>query len=173
MMENNYELYHYGVKGMKWGVRKKRPETEVDRARAAKKTAHKEYNAAYNKAYKYSSRHPISQFVGKKAKAESDRLWEDAYTKADASIAAKKAYKQAKKDDKQAKKLSISRKDAENKAADALDRVSKYMFFNGDKIPNNFAIQRGLDTLSDGLRNGDGVWNSTMDAIDKYTFFAD
>ncbi len=25
MNKNQYELYHYGVKGMKWGVRKKKP----------------------------------------------------------------------------------------------------------------------------------------------------
>lgn len=30
---NNHELYHYGVKGMKWGVRKDREKGTISRAR--------------------------------------------------------------------------------------------------------------------------------------------
>ena len=37
----NGELYHYGVKGMKWGVRKKYDYTDVDRKRDAMKSAKK------------------------------------------------------------------------------------------------------------------------------------
>lgn len=51
------ELMHYGVKGMKWGVRRARPQTAVDSARANYKTAKKEYNKSFNKAYNLSLIH--------------------------------------------------------------------------------------------------------------------
>lgn len=108
-MNYEYELMHYGVKGMKWGVRKKRDPVQTsdlrrkyDDTKAAKKTADKEYNKAFNKAYRYSQYHPISQYVGKKQKAESDRRWEDAANKAKTYVTAKNAYKDAKKERKQA-----------------------------------------------------------------------
>ena len=44
---SEYELYHHGVKGMKWGVRKKRYEADVERS--AKKLANlktKEFESA-------------------------------------------------------------------------------------------------------------------------------
>lgn len=90
------ELYHYGVKGMKWGVRRR--SEAVKTARSNYKAANKEYKKAYNKAHNYSSRHPVSQFVGKKKKAEADIRWDDAINKADKANKAKAAYKQAKKD---------------------------------------------------------------------------
>lgn len=65
---NNNELMHYGIRGMKWGKRKAQPANDVQRARAAYKKANKEYSKAYDSAYGYSSRHMVSQFVGKKAK---------------------------------------------------------------------------------------------------------
>ena len=33
MNRNQYELYHYGVKGMKWGVRKKRDKSSFNTSR--------------------------------------------------------------------------------------------------------------------------------------------
>lgn len=91
------ELYHYGVKGMKWGVRKKRPETELDRLKAARKVAKKEYNRSFNKAYNRSiaAYSPI-----KKHRQANDARWEDAYNKGQAYDKANKAYKDAKKQEK-------------------------------------------------------------------------
>ena len=97
----NGELYHYGVKGMKWGHRK-RIDTPVGQARATYKQAKKDYNKSFNTAYKYSRRHPISQFTNAKRKVESDTLYTDAYNKAVDYNKAKTAYKQAKKDRKAA-----------------------------------------------------------------------
>ena len=48
MNKNQYELYHYGVKGMKWGVRKDRM-TRSQR-RAAKKELKEEYSRAKSTA---------------------------------------------------------------------------------------------------------------------------
>lgn len=111
MYEN--ELYHHGVKGMRWGHRKAQPVSgsrgRMQSAKADYKSAKKTYNKSFNKAYNYSGRHPISQFVGKKAKAESDARWDQAYKDAERMNSAKSAYKSAKKNAKTEKKASIKR----------------------------------------------------------------
>lgn len=119
---NADELAHYGVPGMKWGHRKnryagvsidgsKRRAAEKARqqmilAKRNKRAADKAYDKSYNKAYGYSSRHLISQFIGKKAKKESDRRLADAHSKATAANKAKDQYKAAKKAYKFAKKMA-------------------------------------------------------------------
>ena len=99
------ELMHYGVPGMKWGHRKALPisaqRARYDAAKQQYKADKKAYSKSFNKAYSYSSRHPISQYVGKKQKAESNRLWEDAYDKATQANKSKSAMKQAKNERKQ------------------------------------------------------------------------
>ena len=99
------ELMHYGVPGMKWGHRKALPissqRARYDAAKQQYKADRKAYSKSFNKAYSYSSRHPISQYVGKKQKAESGKRWDDAYDKAVQANKSKSAMKQAKKDRKQ------------------------------------------------------------------------
>lgn len=99
------ELMHYGVPGMKWGHRKALPissqRARYDAAKQQYKADKKAYSKAYDKAYSYSGRHLISQFVGKKQKAESDRRWKDVDNKATQLNKSKSAMKKAKKDRKQ------------------------------------------------------------------------
>ena len=134
------ELYHHGVKGMKWGVRKADYNTEgmrskniydrlddledqeiraysanrrnyrsakkqvkseakarVQEAKAANKAAKKAYNASFNDAYKFSQRHPVTQFVKKsKNYQKANDKWADAQKKAEAAVAAKKNLKEVK-----------------------------------------------------------------------------
>lgn len=85
-MESNY-LVHYGVKGMKWGVRKDRYDDPdrfgIKAAKAERKKARKEYSKAYDKAYNFSEKHLVSQYIPKsKNYKKSNDLWEDAFDKA-------------------------------------------------------------------------------------------
>lgn len=95
--EDDY-LEHFGVKGMKWGVRKQK----VLNAKSEYKKARKAYHKSYNKAYNYSANHPYSQFVTKKGRAESENRWEQAISDADRYNSAKNAYKNAKRERKNA-----------------------------------------------------------------------
>ena len=56
-MENN-ELYHYGVKGMKWGVRKKHYKSYMDNDRTLKKGFNVQ-NISANKARDISKNNPV------------------------------------------------------------------------------------------------------------------
>lgn len=116
------ELYHHGVKGMKWGVRKKRPESkiasDVRRTKEAYKKANKEYKKSFNKAYDKSA---AAYSPLKKHRKENDARWDDAFNKADAANKAQAAYKQAKKTRKEALKSTTKQL---NKEASFLDKMT-------------------------------------------------
>lgn len=87
-------LAHYGVPGMKWGVRKSRVKLST---KSAYKKAKKDYSKAFDTAYGHSSRHIISQYFGKNKKI-SDKNWNKATKAAEKLNKAEKAYKMEKKD---------------------------------------------------------------------------
>lgn len=106
-VNNSNELYHYGVKGMRWGHRKASYQNTAVKtgvsaqrqkylnAKAAKKTASRDFKKAYDKAYNRSIA-AISPF--KKHRQANDERWNDAFKKAEVSRNADKAYKDAKKE---------------------------------------------------------------------------
>lgn len=138
-IQKTNELYHYGVKGMKWGVRKdsyasdkrvnslmsesrsadKKAKDAYSEYKSAKKTAkaaNKEYSKAYDKAYNFSARHPITQHIKKsKNYKKSNDLWGKAYDAGKAANVAKANKKQAKAN------LKIANKNAYNAHLKAID----------------------------------------------------
>ena len=114
MYNDDYELYHYGVKGMKWGHRKKYYNSDgslnkLGQARQNYKTAKKEYNRSFDKAYNKAVA-AYSPF--KKHRQANTARWEDVANKAEASRNAKAEYKQAKKEYKESHPMTDRQKTA-------------------------------------------------------------
>ena len=105
------DLTHHGIKGQKWGIRRYQNEdgswtaagreryggsvNDVASAKAAYKAAKKDYNKSFNNAYYHN--HPYS--FSKKKREETQQRWNDASDKARKLGEAKRAYKDAQKND--------------------------------------------------------------------------
>lgn len=148
--EEDY-LEHFGVKGMKWGVRKQK----VLNAKSEYKKARKAYNKSFNKAYNYSGTHPISQFVTKNGKAKSENAWKQASSDADRYNSAKSAYKSAKRERKNA--INDTYKDIQKNASfyekfmfndSTRERAAKYVVDNDMSVSEATAKAKG-----DAVRN--------------------
>lgn len=132
-----FELQHYGVKGMKWGVRKAQKEyAELDRRKAAYTQAKKAYNKSFNKAYNRSAA-SLSPF--KKHRQANDARWADAFKKADAMNKAKQSYKEQKKNVR--KNTTVGQK---------IGRGAKY-------IPTVLATAGHMYLMDKALNNGAGA----------------
>lgn len=101
--ETSDSLMHYGVPGMKWGVRKKYPASDTrkrfDSAKAKFKSADKAYSKEFNKAYRLSSNGYATLF-SEKRRQKADEQWDKAVEanlrRAKAKVAYKKATQQRK-----------------------------------------------------------------------------
>lgn len=156
------ELMHYGVPGMRWGHRKALPissqRARYDAAKQQYKADKKAYSKSFNKAYSYSSRHPISQYVGKKQKAESGKRWDDAYDKATQLNKSQSAMKQAKKEYHQTNEYKAKRAKALKTgaavagtalAAYGAYKVSKYIKDTNASIAGKKAYEQAEKVFQD------------------------
>ena len=142
----NNELYHYGVKGMKWGKRKARYTSEDV---AAKKTAYKQANKAYSKAFDKAYNGNMGSFSPfKKHRDASNARWEDAQNKAVAANKAKAEYKAVKKAFKADAK-------AKAKADRALKKLEKQQFKE--------AVKQRAKEIQKGESIAGKVWNALTD----------
>lgn len=93
------ELYHYGIKGMKWGVRRRNDvnvsstRANYDKAKNKYKQSKRDFSKAFDSAYNKS----IAAYSPlKKHREANTKRWENAYDKAVKLNNSKNAYKQAK-----------------------------------------------------------------------------
>ena len=137
------DLMHYGVPGMKWGHRKnpyagvptngskrraaEKAKQQMDAAKRNKRTANRAYDTAWRRANDYSSRHLVSQYIGKKQKAESNKRWDTATNAAKAANEATAKYKASKKAYKAAKKMA-------NLEAKAVKEKYKQEYMKGESV---------------------------------------
>ena len=94
MVNNNQALLHYGVKGMKWGVRKARQEyRKLDTLKGQYKHAKK----AYDRSWNYAVNTPGANSSNRVKRAQADARWDDAKRDAARVKQAKADYKEQKK----------------------------------------------------------------------------
>lgn len=153
------ELYHYGVKGMKWGKRKALPESDiaanVRRTKEARRDADRAFNKAYNKASgfrNYASFSPI-----KKHRQASNDRWDDANKKAAEWRVADKAYKSAKKERKAAIKSTVKKL---NKEAS----ISEKLIFNNAtrKKAAKYIVDNGMTVAEANKKAKNIAWRNTV-----------
>ena len=162
MWEYNYtpssdELYHHGIKGMKWGKRryqnkdgsltpagKKRYNSDAERNLAEKKAAYKAANKAYSKSINKAYDRAIAAYSpSKKHRQANDERWDDAFKKAEELKVAKSEYKQAKADYKKTVEKHVSGKKVAAVAGLAVvgvgaAAVGKFVY-DGNRLLNNIA----------------------------------
>ena len=88
------ELTHYGVLGMKWGVRRSRGINRAAKSTASVRAAKKKYKEA-NKAFSKALNQRKAFYIGKNRKERKKRDADNVMKTAKATVAAEKAYKSA------------------------------------------------------------------------------
>jgi hypothetical protein len=159
-VNNSDELYHYGVKGMRWGHRKASYQNTAtsglrqryDAAKADKKAANKAYKKAFNKAY---NRSYDTYSLSKKRREASNARWNDAAEKGAKSYEADRAFKQVKKERKEALKSTHKQLNKEASFKDKLlygdgtrKKAAKYI------VDNNMSVSEATKKAnSEAIRN--------------------
>lgn len=157
---NPDELYHFGVKGMKWGHRKSLPTSslrnQVDSAKTTYKNAKKAYNKSFNDAYKHRAE---AYSFSKERRKANDARWAKNYVDANKLDSAKADYKKRKIERKQKikntykslnKSASLGEKLTYNNAT--RKKAAKYVVDNGMTVE-----QAKSRANKDAIRNTEAI----------------
>ena len=144
---NNYELYHHGVKGMKWGIRKKRYITGFQAKRNATKAAEeaRKKSVAESRA---SGEKGIGSF--RKANRKALAAKRKAY---DESMAKDVATNRRLREENREKVFNALKKGANS----VLDKADRDNFFNSDSIFSEQSMKRQsrINRTRDAINNLD------------------
>jgi hypothetical protein len=155
---NSTELMHYGVKGMKWGVRKKLPTSDIRKAYDTAKKEKRVANRVYSRAFNRTASNPLNSVTKK-----GDKRWDDVVDKANAANRADQAYAQAKRARKEALKSTTKQLRKEATLADRLvyndatrKKAAKYV------VDNNMSV-------ADATKKAQGdAWRNTAIFVAAY-----
>lgn len=162
---NQYELYHHGIKGMKWGVRRyqnydgsytkkglaryKEAESEYDRARQAKKQSKTTYKSQVDSAFK---KYEDTLVDIEKPYKRGENLSSKDYARMDAAEQEyKDAVAKAKSDYKQSRsEAKAQMKTAKNQMSNAYDKLKtdkmadegKKLYKQGKTITGNTKVNQ-------------------------------
>lgn len=176
-----YELYHHGIKGMKWGVRryqnedgsltnagKKRYETSdirrgYDEKKSALRSANKAYARSFNKAYSGS----IGAYsLNKKHRQAAADRWTRALDDAAKVNDAKAAYKSAKKTRNQAINSTARKLEKQASIADKLvyntatrRQAAKYV------VDNNMSVSEATKKANAKARRNTAIFVGAYAAV--------
>lgn len=133
------ELYHHGVKGMKWGHRKSLPTSSLRNQFDSTKTTYKNAKKAYNKSFDDAYKHRAAAYsFSKERRKANDARWAKTLVDANKLNSAKTDYKKVKVERKQKikdtykslnKSASLSEKLTYNNAT--RKKAAKYVVDNG------------------------------------------
>lgn len=196
---NNNELYHYGVKGMRWGHRKveysggisgmiRRKQMSNAKNDLNKVTQQRRSVDAELKELKGFDRNPsrlgkskistaIRRYQIKSLENKRNSLNAKAKENTDAlkELKAIDKYaneKRAKKESaKKQKKATTSQINNRDTAIKALDKLENMAFFSNNK--NSFAISSAIGDAKRKIENGESYANAALEALDTYNFYKD
>lgn len=150
--KNTNELYHYGVLGMKWGVRRSRVKDAKKRYKNASDKAFKKYE---KDIYNLEKNYKRGQTLSKKDQIRESKI-ESEYTRA--INKAKQAYKKAKSDRSNDAKIANRLYSKQNKTAnDAVAKMSMGKAFVQSALLGSYGALKYNEFKASGSSTGEAA----------------